>query len=49
MPFLSKDSVLVLAHNQVGDFRTRISSYDVGKAVTGTMFEDERILYQVRN
>ena len=44
-----RDSVLVLAHNQMGDFRTRISAFDLDKAVKGDMFEEkeERIIYEV--
>ncbi len=48
------DRVLVLVNNQVGDFRTRISVFDLGEGDGGdsggqnkAVFENERVAFQV--
>ena len=43
---LVRDQVLVMLNNQVGDFRTRISVYDLSK--DSNIFENERVIFQVK-
>ena len=42
---LVRGQVLAMLNNQVGDFRTRISVYDLSK--DAHVFDDERVLFQV--